>query len=79
MNEVLLEVTEKYRCESEEQAKKLIENAKQATDYDLKKYNVDIKELKKKGEVLGEYSIVTLVKTYSDLKTINASIMNTEE
>ena len=79
MGEILLEVIEKYRCVSEEQAKNLIEESKNSSEYELKKYNVDNKELKSKGEVIEEYSILTLTKQYSDLKEINKSLIDNAE
>lgn len=48
----LLETTENYRVDNEDNAKELIEKAKIDNHYILKKYNVQYKERKMKGEVI---------------------------
>ena len=64
----LTEVTENYRVNSEEEATKLIEEAKESRQYSLAKYSSVYKERKQKGEVIDFYWKVTLVKKFTDEK-----------
>jgi hypothetical protein len=64
----LIETTEKHRADSEVEATELIEAAKADRRYALSKYTSVYKEKKQKGEVVDEYYIVTLVKTFDDAK-----------
>ena len=64
----LLTTTEVYRVESENEAKKMIEEAKEEKDFILKKYTNKYKEKKQKGEVIDTYWKVSLVKTFTDEK-----------
>ena len=64
----LLETTENYRVNSEEEAKNLIEDAKKDSHYILKKYSSQYKERKQKGEVIDMWYKVTLVKGFTDEK-----------
>lgn len=64
----LLEVTEKYRVDSEEEAKNFIEEQKKSNKYSMKKYASERKERKVKGEIVDEWMQVTLVKTFNDAK-----------
>lgn len=50
-----------YEVDTELEAKQLIEDAKQSTEFELKKYSSQKKEIKKTGE---EYFIVILEKEY---------------
>jgi len=70
----LLEVTENYRVDSEEEAKQLIEEAKKGDYYTLKKYVSQYKEKKIKGEVADSWYRVTLIKTFTDEKEPVTSI-----
>ena len=62
----LIETTEIYRCDTEDEAKLLIEQAKKSSD--LKKYNCVAKEKKAKGEVIDSWYRLTLVKCWDDEK-----------
>ena len=50
-----------YEVDTELEAKQLIEDAKQSTEFELKKYSSQKKEIKKTGE---EYYVVILEKEY---------------
>lgn len=62
----LIETTEVYRCDSEDEAKTLIEEAKRTSV--LKKYNCVAKEKKQKGEVIDSWYRLTLTKVWDDEK-----------
>lgn len=64
----LCEVTEKYRIDSETEAKAFIEEQKKDASYALKKYSSERKERKVKGEIVDEWMQVILVKTFNDPK-----------
>jgi len=64
----LLEVTEKYRIDTENEAKAFIEEQKKDNKYSLKKYASEQKERKVKGEVVDTWMQVTLVKVFNDAK-----------
>lgn len=64
----LLTTTEVYRVESENEAKKMIEEAKEDNHFILKKYTSEYKEKKQKGEVIDTYWKVSLVKTFTNEK-----------
>lgn len=64
----LCEVTEKYRVDSETEAKAFIEEQKKDSSYALKKYSSELKERKVKGEVVDSWMQVILVKTFNDPK-----------
>ena len=64
----LTEVTEKYRVDSENEAKAFIEEQKQNNKYSMKKYSSERKERKAKGEIVDEWMQVTLVKVFNDPK-----------
>ena len=62
----LIETTEVYRCDTEDEAKILIEDAKRSST--LKKYNCVAKEKKQKGEVVDSWYRLTLTKLWDDEK-----------
>lgn len=64
----LLEMTESYRVESEEEAKALIEEEKNKKGFILKKYSSQYKERKAKGEIVDSWYKVTLVKFFCSEK-----------
>ena len=64
----LLETTESYRVNNEDEAKTLIEAAKADNHYILKKYSSQYKERKQKGEVVDYWWKVTLVKSFNNEK-----------
>ena len=62
----LIETTEVYRVDNEDEAKGLIEEAKRTST--LKKYNCVSKERKQKGEVVDSWYRLTLTKVWDDEK-----------
>lgn len=74
MSKWLLRTTEVYRTDSDEEAKELIEKAKKDTMFELTKYSSEYKEVKQKGEVTGEFYLVSLSKTFNDQKEPAAHI-----
>jgi hypothetical protein len=68
MSKYLISVQEVYRADSETEATHLIEEAKNASDFALAKYNCEHKERKAKGEVIDEYYKVTLHKSFTSEK-----------
>lgn len=64
---ILLNNTETYRVDTEEEAKALIEEMKEnASDYIVDSYSSVRKEKKKKGEIIAEGYQVKITKKYSD-------------
>lgn len=64
---ILLNNTETYRVDTEEEAKALIEEIKEnASDYIVDSYSSVRKEKKKKGEIIAEGYQVKITKKYSD-------------
>ena len=64
---ILLNNTEVYRVDTEEEAKALIEEMKEnATNYIVDSYSSVRKEKKKKGEIIAEGYQVKITKKYSD-------------
>ena len=64
----LISVTEVYRVDNEDQAAKLIEEAKNSNQYTLSKYSSVHKERKQKGEVVDMWYKVTLTKYFTNEK-----------
>ena len=64
----LCEVTEKYRIDSENEAKAFIVEQKKENRYALKKYSSELKERKQKGEIVDSWYQVVLVKSFNDPK-----------
>ena len=64
----LISVTEVYRVDNEDQAARLIEDAKNSNQYTLSKYSSVHKERKQKGEVIDEWYRLTLTKVFDDEK-----------
>lgn len=64
----LIQTTEIYRASNEAEAQELINEAKQADEYELAKYSSEKKEVKSKGEVVDEYMKVSLTKTFNNIK-----------
>ena len=64
---ILLNNTETYRVDTEEEAKALIEEMKEnASDYIVDSYSSVRKEKKKKSEIIAEGYQVKITKKYSD-------------
>lgn len=66
MAKYLIDTTEVYRCDSENEAKAVIEEAKRTSS--VAKYNCVYKERKQKGEVIDSWYKVTIVKKWDDEK-----------
>ena len=64
----LIQTTEVFRVDSEEEAQELIKAAKENNMYALKKYNCEYKEKKSKGEVVDDWYKVTLTKCFNEEK-----------
>ena len=64
----LISTTEVYRVDSEEEVKRIIEEAKQDNHFILSKYSSQFKERKQKGEVIDSYYKVTLVNSFTNEK-----------
>lgn len=65
MSKYLIKVTEQYRCDTEEEARKLIEDAKKSYQYTLTKSSSEIKTTKQKGEIVDEWRRVILTKEFT--------------
>lgn len=68
MSKHLISVTEVYRVDSEEEAARVINEAKESNKYSLSKYSSVHKERKKQGEVVDEWYRLTLTKVFDDEK-----------
>ena len=64
----LIKTTEVYRVETEDEAKKFIEEQKQNDSYEMVKYSSEYKVKKVKGQIEEEWFRVTLVKNFTDEK-----------
>ena len=68
MSKYLLDVTENYRVDTENEAIKLIDEARKDRRFVLKKHTSTYKERKQKGEVVDAWWKVVLTKTFTDEK-----------
>ena len=68
MSKYLVSTTEVYRVDTENEAVRAIEEAKQDNSYMLSKYASEHKERKSKGEVIDEYWKLTLTKSFNNIK-----------
>ena len=75
MSTYLIKVTEQYRCDTETEAKKLIEEAKENHQYTVVKSSDEIKTLKQKGEIVDEWRRVTITKEFNQEKEPESYIM----
>lgn len=64
----LLTTTEVYRVESENEAKKIIEEAKNDNHFIVIKYTSQYKERKQKGEVVDSWWKLSITKQFTDEK-----------
>lgn len=64
----LIQTVETYRVDKEDEAKKMIEEAKADNHFILKKYSSEYKERKQKGQIIDTYYKVTLTKAFTDEK-----------
>ena len=68
MSKYLVSTVETYRVDTEAEAAKAIEEAKNNGSYVLGKYTSEHKERKSKGEVIDEYWKLSLTKLFNDIK-----------
>jgi len=68
MSTYLIKVTEQYRCDSEAEAKELINEAKASHQYMVTKSSTEIKTLKQKGEIVDEWRRVVITKEFTEEK-----------
>jgi hypothetical protein len=68
MSRYLIKVTEQYRCDTESEARELIEEAKASNQYTVIKSSSEIKTLKQKGEVIDEWRRVLITKEFTSEK-----------
>lgn len=68
MSRYLIEVTETYRADTENEAIEMIKDAKESSQYTLKKQSYMYKEKKEKGEVVDCWWKVNLTKTFTSEK-----------
>ena len=68
MAKYLITVTEQYRVDDEFEAKTLIEDSKNNSNFTLNKYSSEYKCKKVKGEIEDEWYRVTLVKSFTNEK-----------
>lgn len=74
MAKYLIETTETYRVDTEQEAEQLINESKASNYYELDKYVRQQKELKQKGEVVDSWFRVTLKKKFTSEKEPNFQI-----
>jgi hypothetical protein len=70
----LIEVTEIYRVDSENEVENLVNEAKQSNMYTLSKYNCVSREQKAKGEVIDSWYKVSLTKKFTEEKDPNTQV-----
>lgn len=75
MSSYLIKVTEQYRCDTEQEAKTLIDEAKQNHQYTVIKSSNEIKTLKQKGEIVDEWRRVIITKEFTSEKEPDSTIM----
>lgn len=68
MSVYLIKVTEQYRCDSEAEATKIINEAKQNGQYTVIKTSSEIKNTKAKGEIVDEWRRVLITKEFTNEK-----------
>lgn len=68
MAKYLISTIETYRVDTEAEATKAIEEAKNDDSYILGKYISEHKERKSKGEIVDEYWKLSLTKLFNDIK-----------
>lgn len=68
MSKYLIQVSETYRVDTEEEVSAFIEKLKKDDEYELVSYKSKRKELKEKGEVIDEWCQVQVVKKFDNEK-----------
>ena len=74
MSSYLIKVTEQYRCDSETEAKNLIDEAKQNHQYTVTKSSSEIKTTKQKGEIIDEWRRVLITKEFTSEKEPDSQV-----
>lgn len=74
MSVYLCSTVETYRVDYEHEADELINLARESNLYDLKKSNVQKKEVKAKGEIVDEFFLVSLTKNIQDPKSPEVNV-----
>ena len=74
MSVYLCSTVETYRADYEHEADELINFARESKLYDLKKSNVQKKEVKAKGEIVDEFFLVSLTKNIQDPKNPEVNV-----
>ena len=64
----LIKVTETYRVDTVDEVKSLHEEFQNDNTYTLTSYSYTTKYEKEKGEIVGEYQVVTAKKEFDDVK-----------
>lgn len=71
----LIKTVETYRADSAAEAQRLIDDAKKATDFELTKYSSETKPVKEQGEIVDEYQVVQLYKSYDNIKEPEGNVI----
>ena len=71
----LIKVTEQYRCDTEEEAKNLVEEAKRSGQYTVTKSSNEIRTQKQKGEIVDQWYRVTITKEFCEEKDPDCELM----
>ena len=74
MSKYLVSTVETYRVDTESEATRAIEEAKNDGSYVLGKYTSEHKERKSKGEVIDEYWKLSLTKLFNDIKEADTPV-----
>lgn len=74
MSKYLCKTTEVYRVNSENEAAKLIDEAKKDGRFTLLKSTTEYKTVKAKGEIVDEYWLTTLVKQFTNPKEPDVTV-----
>jgi hypothetical protein len=64
----LTKTTETYRVDSEAEVLEMIKSAKESSQWILEGHSSKKKQVKQKGEVVDEYFMLTLTKSFNDEK-----------
>ena len=64
----LTKTTETYRVDSEAEVLEMIKDAKESSKWTLEGHSSKKKQVKQKGEIVEEYFVLTLTKSFNDEK-----------
>lgn len=68
MSRYLIKTVEQYRCDTEEEATALINEAKENSTYTVIKTSNELKTSKQKGEIVDEWRRVSITKEFTSEK-----------